>query len=758
MLHSLGILLAFNARRRWNQGLRVLTGRSTETRRIQINPQMVLGVLVAGLIMLIIYSFTYATFRESFEGKASPFKTPLAAAATTLIHAALTLMSIGFEGINGFRFKQNLLHARTFPVPLRAIAWQSILETAVLSPLMLVFTPVLFAIARITGWGWYSWIPALVLPILLNYVSAHVQFWTQFVMHRWMLPSLLPFLNTLFTAGGLALILLLVPLMQGEKPTGLLRFLLNSGAVAWGPGGAGFKLVVQLTAFPALVLGAGLMVVTVASGLLLRISLKPGHVAAFLDSGTDIAHIRSALYLPSILKLFLRKPQILLQIFFPTVGIFSFLLVGDLFTLALKSAGAWGFFTFFLGLVAIVTSIPRLVIYEGMAFWRMYTYPRSVQGVLFRQAGVLAGLIILLSLGLEGFGLIKRRAFTSEDGLALALIGFGLPMATVICTCAAILGTWPGSSEKPPQLKPGVIAFGIVCCLMLPGAYFCPDWFKAGYLATFGFFTLGWWLAADQHVRYFLDMASHVQFDLARLNPLKRWGLMVMDPRETFADVVRAPNVIATLVCAICLSFGGNLLVEKLTPYTFPEIARERVEQRLLNKGLNSRNFAPADKKQVEIEVSIEIALHREIRYLKPLFVLPFQLFLIAGFFFVPCLVFEGLSRFSVYVSVVGHTFLAVSGIEYLAQILVLLLKKPELREMALNTFTATSLAFFAPVQTPYWILSILQEFNLFSFLFVVLAGYGLAVVNKIRMAALVPFGLWLVYLSGTALLEWVFG
>ncbi|HMZ82312.1 MAG TPA: hypothetical protein PLL06_21620, partial [Acidobacteriota bacterium] len=79
-----------------------------------------------------------------------------------------------------------------------------------------------------------------------------------------------------------------------------------------------------------------------------------------------------------------------------------------------------------------------------------------------------------------------------------------------------------------------------------------------------------------------------------------------------------------------------------------------------------------------------------------------------------------------------------------------------ELPELVKGGYMARNLAFLATDSVPAWALDLLHECDIFSLMFILLAGYGLSVVHPRKKLYLVPVVLWIGYLGSLGVL-WSF-
>ncbi|HNC46635.1 MAG TPA: hypothetical protein PLU80_20860, partial [Acidobacteriota bacterium] len=385
---------------------------------------------------------------------------------------------------------------------------------------------------------------------------------------------------------------------------------------------------------------------------------------------------------PYPIKVVVRRPQQLIQALLPALAFVPLFLLPELRNLFIKAPVAWGVLSYLIGLFALVSSVPRMITNEGFSVWRWYTYPRSIMGNLFK--GSLGWLILAMVVSGVPYvvGLVVRGKFVQPDVFPLLTILVGLPLVSVVCLSAAVLGTDPPTDEKPARLKPVVITFAITFSVLSVASFVCPLWIQAAFWASFAFFTLGWWVAADLHLAYFLEGQKDTAGLVKQHGHFKRLGLMFFSPEATFNDLKlsAAPLVPILILCGV--SFLGTKALESAVPYTRYQIEWARAELVLEQSGTTVNQLTPQARKDFELRVKGNTFAREYLEYYLPFLFQPAKIFLIAAFFFTACIVLGGSSQLSLYISVTAYSYLTVSVVEYVLSWVVVTLKRPELPEL----------------------------------------------------------------------------
>ncbi|HNJ44034.1 MAG TPA: hypothetical protein PKZ53_26360, partial [Acidobacteriota bacterium] len=384
--------------------------------------------------------------------------------------------------------------------------------------------------------------------------------------------------SAFLAALGFGLSLSLLPVVIGsEYATSVVMLLKSSFFQYLAPG-----LVVKLMASGSLswVIGlclnlAGLLGVT---ALTIWMANRNQWLRRFrMDAGASTQKARAANW-PYPIKVVIRRPQQLIQALLPALAFVPLFLLPELRNLFIKAPVAWGVLSYLIGLFALVSSVPRMITNEGFSVWRWYTYPRSIMGNLFK--GSLGWLILAMVVSGVPYvvGLVVRGKFVQPDVFPLLTILVGLPLVSVVCLSAAVLGTDPPTDEKPARLKPVVITFAITFSVLSVASFVCPLWIQAAFWASFAFFTLGWWVAADLHLAYFLEGQKDTAGLVKQHGHFKRLGLMFFSPEATFNDLKlsAAPLVPILVLCGV--SFLGTKALETAVPYTRYQIEWARAE------------------------------------------------------------------------------------------------------------------------------------------------------------------------------------
>lgn len=748
--NHLAILVYFLCVGQLNRLSKTIITRTDQNQR-RFHPFLVPGVIMTWAVGWLVFTLSQGLIQHLVPEPTGV--TLLLPGSATILLLAGVFLSVGFEGFQGYTLEKNLRLTEVYPVTATSTVWLTLVETTLFSPLWLVFLPFFLAVARHFGYWWSSpfWAiggtSLMMLTIAMMQTILTIVNW-KIVPSGWRQPG-----SAFLAALGFGLSLSLLPVMIGsEYATSVVTLLKSSFFQYLAPG-----LVVKLMASGSLlwVIGlclnlAGLLGFT---ALTIWVANRNQWLRRFrTDAGASVQKARAANW-PYPIKVVIRRPQQLIQALLPALAFVPLFLLPELRNLFIKAPVAWGVLSYLIGLFALVSSVPRMITNEGRSVWRWYTYPRSIMGNLFKGSFGWLMLAMVVSGVPYVCGLVVRGKFVQQDVFPLLTILVGLPLVSVVCLSAAVLGTDPPTDEKPARLKPVVITFAITFSVLSVASFVCPLWIQAAFWASFAFFTLGWWVAADLHLAYFLEGQKDTAGLVKQHGHFKRLGLMFFSPEATFHDLKlsAAPLVPILILCGV--SFLGTKALESAVPYSRYQIEWARAELVLEQSGTTVNQLTPQARKDFELQVKGNTLAREYLEYYLPFLFQPAKVFLIAAFFFTACIVLGGSSQLSLYISVTAYSYLTVSVVEYVISWVVVTLKRPELPELVKGGYIARNLAFLATDSFPVWALDLLQGCDVFSLMFILLAGYGLSVVHPRKKLYLVPVVLWIGYLGSLAIL-----
>lgn len=430
----------------------------------------------------------------------------------------LIAVSMGFQGRNLARLDMVVEQLLTLPISIPLIFYSRLVEYIVFGFGWGVYFPFCTVLLFVLGYRW-SVIPlALGLTLVFNCVLAIVQFVLEILLRRFFSASGISNFQILATLSGSLFVSVfgMFPIF-GEFYPAMFQWCDRVGRVAWYlVPSLGFNVLqggVSARDFGALGIQlAGVMVTGLIGWTIIGWASRAGLEAV---SGREAGQRKQKLVVShSRIPGFFRREFIILRrekrawisMLSPLLMLLPILIIPNVASSILSDPLKSGAMAFGYGMLLLVTVSISIVIFEGEAFWILYTVPQSLLRLLLQRTVFWLILAWVTSLVIWMSSIAYRHRFEPSDVVGLVWIIGGLPILGVLGMAMGMLFTDPLARESNQQIRSDLAILPLAFGGLFTGGMFLPGiWLKLNCFFLFGMLALSWLQKASQHVEYLLD-------------------------------------------------------------------------------------------------------------------------------------------------------------------------------------------------------------------------------------------------------------
>lgn len=436
----------------------------------------------------------------------------------TMIFLGIIAISMGFQGRNLARLDTVVEQFLTLPISTPLIFYSRLVEYILFSFGWIVYFPFCTVLLFAFGYRW-SVIPlALGLTLIFNCVLAMVQFVFEVVLRRFFSTSGISNVQILATLSGSLFVSVfgMYPIF-GEFYPAMFQCCDRVGRVAWYlVPSLGFNVLqggVSAKDFGALGIQlAGVMVTGLIGWTIIGWASRAGLEAV---SGREagqrkqklvVSHSRVPGFFRREFIILRREKRAWISMLSPLLMLLPILLIPNVASSILSDPLKSGAVAFGYGMLLLVTVSINIVIFEGEAFWILYTVPQSLLRLLLQRTVFWLILAWVTSLVIWMSSIAYRHRFEPSDMVGLVWIIGGLPILGVLGMAMGMLFTDPLARESNQQIRSDLAILPLAFGGLFTGGMFLPGiWLKLNCFFLFGMLALSWLQKASQHVEYLLD-------------------------------------------------------------------------------------------------------------------------------------------------------------------------------------------------------------------------------------------------------------
>ncbi|OYT73888.1 MAG: hypothetical protein CFK52_00610 [Chloracidobacterium sp. CP2_5A] len=244
--------------------------------------------------------------------------------------------------------------------------------------------------------------------------------------------------------------------------------------------------------------------------------------------------------------------------------------------------------------------------------------------------------------------------------------------------------------------------------------------------------------------------------------PWQRLRDVFFSPGAVFAAARQKPDFVAPMLAMAVLAASFSIVFAYWVKVDHREVARRAIERQLELQGKRWNDLSDAEQRQYEQGIEFSASLQRFAPAVGVGVGVLFTLAL-AGLYYLGMLLMRGQASFAQTLSVTAYAVYATDSVKYALSLLVILLRPPDVEQIikARGSFVVSNPAPLLPESLPAWLLAAASWVDAFSIWFIALMAIGLAAIaykKTPRQMVVIPAGLWLLGVFGSAIFALVTG
>ena len=430
----------------------------------------------------------------------------------------------------------------TLPMRRGPLLWARLLERSVANPTgILALWPLCAVLAWYGHHGWASPLLAAAATFLLLMLAALVRTLADTGLRLSLPPSQLRNLQALASVLSMPLLYIAISFSIWSNKSFTLDWARSFPAwTLWTPpglavqalmstsAGAAWQAAVLLLAQAAVLLVAGMALLrfqlrhgVVATGAREAAKRQPAAVEAYAATGAATQDAAPAPRRRSLITTLQRRELLLLgrdrnflvqSLLIPVVLVLSQLLVnGQLSSIMLlgQDQQLMAAVAFGIGSYVLVLSAFQTLNTEGSALWMLYTFPRSMAGMLKEKAQLWGALALLYPMLVFATGLYFTPRFNWTLLAYAAIVVAGIPIYTLIAVSLGVFASDPLAQEAQARVRPTYSYLYLLLSSLYVYALYAAEWMQTlAIIILTASLAIALWQKAHDELPYLLDPAA----------------------------------------------------------------------------------------------------------------------------------------------------------------------------------------------------------------------------------------------------------
>jgi membrane protease YdiL (CAAX protease family) len=430
----------------------------------------------------------------------------------------------------------------TLPMRRSPLLWARLLERSVANPTgILALWPLCAVLAWYGHHGWASPLLAAAATFLLLMLAALVRTLADTGLRLSLPPSQLRNLQALASVLSMPLLYIAISFSIWSNKSFTLDWARSFPAwTLWTPpglavqalmstsAGAAWQAAALLLAQAAVLLVAGMALLrfqlrhgVVATGAREAAKRQPAAVEAYAATGAATHDAAPAPRRRSLITTLQRRELLLLgrdrnflvqSLLIPVVLVLSQLLVnGQLSSIMLlgQDQQLMAAVAFGIGSYVLVLSAFQTLNTEGSALWMLYTFPRSMAGMLKEKAQLWGALALLYPMLVFATGLYFTPRFNWTLLAYAAIVVAGIPIYTLIAVSLGVFASDPLAQEAQARVRPTYSYLYLLLSSLYVYALYAAEWMQTlAIIILTASLAIALWQKAHDELPYLLDPAA----------------------------------------------------------------------------------------------------------------------------------------------------------------------------------------------------------------------------------------------------------
>lgn len=444
-------------------------------------------------------------------------------AVIALMALSVLFMSLGSANQDLGKVEWSLEWLFTFPVPARVLFLAKVFEYTFANPFTwFLFFPFFFVLMFCAGFSWWSVPIGIAASLYAGLLTGSARVFLETWLRKTFALNRVKNFQAVFTLLGILLFFVVIGASGSKRAA---AFAVQSvpdvpAAALWNPLSVPALLchdggMACPAAGAMLLYGAALAAGTVCfcewlvrDGLTVTSGVYAGKRSASTLSPSDSEASRLRGIVGKELRLLFRDRNFLVQTLIVPLLLIGFNLfmnsglleeVGSHFRHA--AALAFG-----LGAYVLMFSAFQVLSVESTGLWMLYTFPRSLERILFEKTILWCGFAMLYAVAaLAGFALVNPRLDVSAlSDAVLAVVGVGI--YSFIAAGIGILATDAMETEAQRKIRPDMMYLYMLLASLYGFAIYSPSvWGKLAQLVLSALLAFALWQKVRDHTPYLLD-------------------------------------------------------------------------------------------------------------------------------------------------------------------------------------------------------------------------------------------------------------
>jgi membrane protease YdiL (CAAX protease family) len=434
----------------------------------------------------------------------------------------------------------------TLPMRRGPLLWARLLERSVANPTgILALWPLCAVLAWYGHHGWASPLLGAAVALVLLMLAALFRTLADTGLRLSLSPSQLRNLQALASVLSMPLLYIAISFSIWSNTSFTLDWARSFPAwTLWTPPGLAVQALMSTSAAAAWQAAALLLAqaaVLLAAGMaLLRFQLRHGVVAtgareaakrqpeaveaavtAYAASGAATSDAAPAPRRRALITTLQRRELLLLgrdrnflvqSLLIPVILVLSQLLVnGQLSSIMLlgQDQQLMAAVAFGIGSYVLLLSAFQTLNTEGSALWMLYTFPRSIAGMLKEKALLWGVLALLYPMLVFATGLYFTPRFNWPLLAYAAIVAAGIPIYTLIAVSLGVFACDPLAQETQARVRPTYSYLYLLLCSLYVYALYAAEWIQTlAIIILTASLAMALWQKANDELPYLLDPAA----------------------------------------------------------------------------------------------------------------------------------------------------------------------------------------------------------------------------------------------------------